>query len=78
MDLLNHDFVIVYVCENCKTSVESPKHCGKQMQIQEIEESSHWICWKGEHPPCCGKPSSFVVDCCESPNLAMKFNKILS
>ena len=78
MEELKRDFSALYVCESCNNSTQPPTHCGKAMEIQVIDGNINWICWKGEHTPCCGKESSFVNDnCCEEPNLVMKLQKVL-
>lgn len=61
-----------YLCNNCSESIIAPKHCGKPMNLRGDTEIGYieWICWKGEHEPCCGRES--VVDfesCCSKPHL---------
>jgi hypothetical protein len=79
MDQLKRDFSVVYVCENCSTSTPPPTHCGKAMQIQVIDNTLNWICWKGEHPPCCGRESKYDFEnCCDTPNLISHLQQILT
>ncbi|MHA2099265.1 MAG: hypothetical protein ACW99A_11295 [Candidatus Kariarchaeaceae archaeon] len=79
MDQLKRDFSMVYVCENCSVSTPPPTHCGKAMQIEGNDGILSWVCWKGEHPPCCGMESQFVFEsCCDNPNLVTHLHHILS
>ena len=53
-------------CSNCNTLVSIPKHCGKLMELHDDQ----WVCWKGEHDPCCGRSAVLDFDkCCENPSL---------
>ncbi len=47
----------VLKCQKCELVEPIPSHCGKPMQI--VGDS--FVCWKGEHTPCCGKPSVLPV-----------------
>lgn len=79
MDSLKRDFAAVYVCENCKVTTPPPTHCGKAMEVEVINESIFWTCWKGEHPPCCGRESHYGYEnCCETPKLKIHLSTILS
>ncbi len=79
MDPLKRDFSVIYICENCERSTPTPIHCGKAMQIQVIEDQINWICWKGEHQPCCGRESMFSYEiCCENPKPTSHLQQILS
>ncbi|OLS28946.1 MAG: hypothetical protein HeimC2_03840 [Candidatus Heimdallarchaeota archaeon LC_2] len=78
MDELKRDFSVLYVCENCNKATPPPTHCGKAMQVEVKKSTINWICWKGEHTPCCGKESFFAYDnCCVDPNLVMQLQKVL-
>ncbi len=53
-------------CTSCDKKFEAPKHCGKPM----APVDGKWGCWKGEHAPCCGKPSMIEIDaCCDNQTL---------
>lgn len=56
----------VLKCKNCNSIINIPKHCGKPMNL----ENGNWVCWKGEHTPCCGRDSIFEFEsCCENPQI---------
>lgn len=57
-------------CETCSTRVTPPTHCGKPMNLELIFAEQYWVCWKGEHEPCCGREASEkYTACCENPRL---------
>lgn len=52
-------------CSNCNELVDIPRHCGKFMELT----NNQWVCWKGEHNPCCGKPAVVEFElCCDNPS----------
>lgn len=54
-----------YVCDTCETIFDVPKHCGRSMVLD--TEDMRFVCWKGEHQPCCGRESTETVDkCCDT------------
>ncbi|MCH8907123.1 MAG: hypothetical protein IH840_08545 [Candidatus Heimdallarchaeota archaeon] len=68
-------------CLSCDTLVVTPFHCGREMNIEEIDSEKNWICWKGRHEPCCGKEAFFLYEaCCDNSNLVIKdsYSKVLS
>lgn len=59
-----------YYCKNCAGSFIVPNHCGRPMNLENDGSKKFWLCWKGEHEPCCSSESLIKYDqCCESPNL---------
>lgn len=70
------DFAGEYVCSNCNTEFEAPHHCGRGMIVINDNGFFMWRCWKGEHAPCCGKPSVISLDtCCDSQDIVPKNTK---
>ena len=70
------DFTGEYICNNCKTEFDAPHHCGRSMIVIEAEDGYLWRCWKGEHAPCCGKPSAIKIDkCCDNQQVSAKHTK---
>ncbi len=68
--MTNLEFHGDYVCVNCETTFKSPHHCGRPMIVVGLNDMSAWVCWKGEHAPCCGKPSVIPIEkCCENQEL---------
>ncbi len=64
---LKTNFSGSYICTNCNTTFTAPTHCGRMMTLQ---DGNTWICWKGEHQPCCGKESKIALEnCCDARNL---------
>jgi hypothetical protein len=44
-------------CVLCDYSLTIPYHCGKQMVIN----GDYFLCWKGEHQPCCNSLSKMDI-----------------
>ena len=40
-------------CVDCDYELIIPKHCGRPMKIM----GNNFVCWKGEHNPCCNSAS---------------------
>ncbi len=79
MEHHKHNLSVSYVCENCNKSTTPPTHCGQAMLLQEQEGVKNWICWKGEHAPCCGKESLIAYEaCCGEPNLVKEPQPVIS
>lgn len=78
MDNLKRDFTAVYVCSSCKTTTPPPTHCGKAMELEENSGNLLWTCWKGNHPPCCGRESQYTYEnCCENPKPEIHLSQML-
>ena len=58
-----------YTCDNCKSNISAPMHCGHPMHvgdhwIAKTEREDQWICWMG---PVCGVKD--YEACCDNPQL---------
>ena len=59
-----------YICNNCDEQLVTPQHCGRPMRIEIVKETKVWICWKGDHTPCCGRDAIEDYEaCCDNPEL---------
>ncbi len=50
-----------HICENCKTEMNAPMHCGHPMHVEILEDGPNWVCWMGTS---CGK--KLIDTCCEN------------
>ena len=47
----------VLKCQECNFIEPVPVHCGKPMVLEE----DTFVCWRGEHAPCCGRSSKMSI-----------------
>lgn len=70
-----HGKPITYICNTCNTNTITPVHCGKPMIVDIAGTSSSWICWKGDHEPCCGSEAVQPFKaCCDTPDMKIGLN----
>ena len=63
-----------FKCNNCGNILEAPEHYGKPMNVYE----NSWTCWKGDHPPCCGRPAvETIYTCCSKQYLLPVNNSVV-
>ncbi|MHA2170349.1 MAG: hypothetical protein ACXAB7_10690 [Candidatus Kariarchaeaceae archaeon] len=79
MDKVKRDLSVVYVCDSCSVMISPYTHCGRAMNLVTMEGTVEWLCWKGDHPPCCGMDARISVDtCCDSPNYTLNLRHVLT